>query len=63
MFLSTPNSFNYIWSNHLCTLACGFVCTFSSPCSVFVRFPNCAYFISKCCFSTLLKNWKTGLVD
>jgi len=28
-----------------------------------VCFPNCAYLISKCCFSTLLKNWKIGLVD
>jgi len=24
---------------------------------VFVCLTNCAYFISKCCFSTLLKNW------
>jgi len=30
---------------------------FSSPCSVFVCFfPNCAYFICICCFSTLLKS-------
>jgi len=27
----------------------------SSPCSVFVFFPNCVYLISNCCFSTLQK--------
>ena len=61
ILLTTPNSFNKIWSTHLCTSACA--CTFSSPCSTFVSFPNNAYFISKCHFSTLPKTGKTELVD
>ena len=43
---------NLIHSSVYIQQACAFICTFSSPCSVFVCFPNCAYFTQMLFYNT-----------